>query len=277
MSTTTRINEIAYETMQSIRNAHGITLDNIAAASRRYGAHWTPGFLSGLKRNRSSATLENLIILCACLTDLTGETVTLADLFAGDGPVDIGDDAHTDRGGIRASLTGHACRIDGPSVLETVTAALIDESLPQLMRDLSNRIVNLAAERYGERSRTHVPTLSEIRLAKRLGVTPSAAAAACLLEYGDHLDEVTAHMAGEDATPQLRGRKTREVSDRLDLLLDGIAETGEPPARWTGTGDTADNGHEVSAQWIADHFDQFDYAAKHGDTEAEQQAYNELP
>ncbi|RSX48906.1 hypothetical protein [Bifidobacterium castoris] len=277
MSNTTRINEIAYETMQSIRNAHGITLDNIAAASRRYGARWTPGFLSGLKRNRSSATLENLIILCACLTDLTGEKVTLADLFAGDGPVDIGDDAHTDRHGVRDAVSGRTCRIEGPSVLETVTAALVDESLPQLMRDLSDRIVNLAAERYGARSRTHVPTLSEIRLAKRLGVTPAAAAAACMLEYGDHLDEVTAHMAGEDATPQLRGRKTREVSDRLDLLLDGIAETGEPPARWTGTGDASDNGREVSAQWIADHLDQFDYAAKYGDTEAEQEAYEDMP
>ncbi|MDE5640357.1 MAG: hypothetical protein K2I40_01310, partial [Bifidobacterium castoris] len=181
------------------------------------------------------------------------------------------------RHGVRDAVSGRTCRIEGPSVLETVTAALVDESLPQLMRDLSNRIVNLAAERYGARSRTHVPTLSEIRLAKRLGVTPASAAAACMREYGDHLDEVTAHMAGEDATPQLRGRKTREVSDRLDLLLDGIAETGEPPARWTGTGDASDNGREMSAQWIADHLDQFDYAAKYGDTEAEQQAYNELP
>ena len=31
------------------------------------------------------------------------------------------------------------------------------------------------------------------------------------------------------------------------------------------------------SQWIADHLDQFDIAAKHGDTEAEQQAYEDLP
>ena len=31
------------------------------------------------------------------------------------------------------------------------------------------------------------------------------------------------------------------------------------------------------AQSIADHLDQFDIAAKHGDTEAEQQAYEDLP
>ena len=30
-------------------------------------------------------------------------------------------------------------------------------------------------------------------------------------------------------------------------------------------------------QWLADHLDQLDYAAKHGDTEAEQKAYEELP
>ena len=34
---------------------------------------------------------------------------------------------------------------------------------------------------------------------------------------------------------------------------------------------------EDDPQWIADHLDQFDIAAKHGDTEAEQQAYEDLP
>lgn len=34
---------------------------------------------------------------------------------------------------------------------------------------------------------------------------------------------------------------------------------------------------EDDPQWIADHLDQFDIAAKYGDTEAEQQAYEDLP
>ncbi|ATU19599.1 hypothetical protein BcFMB_00070 [Bifidobacterium choerinum] len=40
---------------------------------------------------------------------------------------------------------------------------------------------------------------------------------------------------------------------------------------------TATTVAEDDPQWIADHLDQFDIAAKHGDTEAEQQAYEELP
>lgn len=35
--------------------------------------------------------------------------------------------------------------------------------------------------------------------------------------------------------------------------------------------------NEDDPQYIADHLDQFDYAAKHGDTEAEQEAYEEMP
>ena len=40
---------------------------------------------------------------------------------------------------------------------------------------------------------------------------------------------------------------------------------------------TATTVAEDDPQWIADHLDQFDIAAKYGDTEAEQQAYEDLP
>lgn len=34
---------------------------------------------------------------------------------------------------------------------------------------------------------------------------------------------------------------------------------------------------DEQADYIANHLDQFDFAAKHGDTEAEQRAYEDLP
>ena len=34
---------------------------------------------------------------------------------------------------------------------------------------------------------------------------------------------------------------------------------------------------DEQADYIVNHLDQFDYAAKRGDTEAEQQAYEEMP
>lgn len=143
------------------------------------------------------------------------------------------------------------------------------------MRQLSDRIVSWANAAYGNRAAAHAPTLSELRAAKRLGLTPEATAAMCLLEYGDFLDDVTSSMAGDNASPQLRGRKTREITDRLDFLLEGMTETGRMPNSWQTPGNTATIDDDL--QSIADHLDRFDIAAKHGDTEAEQQAYEDLP
>lgn len=62
-------------------------------------------------------------------------------------------------------------------------------------------------------------------------------------------------------------------SQTLDTALSRVASS-------SSSTDTASQAHdplEDNSQWIADHLDQFDYAAKHGDTDAEQRAYEEMP
>ena len=269
-----KVHEIVYETMQSIRKRYGLTLDNICAAAHKYGATWTPGFLNGMKRNRSAASLPNLLVLCKCLSDLTGEQILLPDLFDGKDPVELDNGAKIGQSDIRKALNGRPYHIVAVSVIDAAATAIISE-IPNMLKQLSDIIVTATQAAYGSRFASHAPTLSESRAAKRLGLSTAATAGLCLLEYGDFLDDVTDRLAGENATPQLRGRHTREVLKQLDLILDRIFETGKLPSYWFVH--KAEHADEPDPQWLADHLDQLDYAAKHGDTEAEQEAYEDLP
>lgn len=55
------------------------------------------------------------------------------------------------------------------------------------------------------------------------------------------------------------------------------AGTGESTPIESSVPDMSDWSADEQASYIAAHLDQFDYAAKRGDTEAEQLAYEDLP
>lgn len=77
-----RMNEIVGDWLRDKRIDHGLTLDQIATASHRYGSGWTAGTLSYMEKGGSKAdALPTLMILLATLNDLTGEDFKLADIF----------------------------------------------------------------------------------------------------------------------------------------------------------------------------------------------------
>ena len=77
-----RMNEIVGDWLRDKRDEHGLTLDQIATASHRYGSGWTAGTLSYMEKGGSKAdALPTLMILLATLNDLTGEEFRLADIF----------------------------------------------------------------------------------------------------------------------------------------------------------------------------------------------------
>ncbi len=86
-----RMNEIVGDWLRDKRDEHGLTLDQIATASHRYGSGWTAGTLSYMEKGGSKAdALPTLMILLATLNDLTGEDFKLADIFTwSGGDVDI--------------------------------------------------------------------------------------------------------------------------------------------------------------------------------------------
>lgn len=79
------------------------------------------------------------------------------------------------------------------------------------------------------------------------------------------------------------GKRSWAISelDRIALLF-GLPDALSLIAAAAGSAGIADqaaptNVEKDDPQWIADHLGQFDIAAKYGDTEAEQTAYEDLP
>ena len=171
-------------------------------------------------------------------------------------------------------------------------AETVSSSVSDLMQKLSDKLFFEAGRLDGAAVLNTAPTLAEQRAAKQLGLTAKGTAALCQLAYNQSLDEEAAQRAGEHATPQKRGRETRIIRSELESLLDYILETKDLPISWQSDYDDdslrrADSMSIVNGTYtqpvepdkftvVADS-DYLDLAAKRGDIEREQEAYEEMP
>lgn len=134
-----RINEAIYAYIDSMRAAKGLTLDQIATEARRYGATWTPEFISGMKRNASAASLFNMLILVKPLEPLTGKPLVLSDLFPGEGEIKPDGGGSISREEPRKALNGNHFELLGipPKKMSD------DPVIQQLNQALLNSIPNI--------------------------------------------------------------------------------------------------------------------------------------
>lgn len=202
------------------------------------------------KGSTKGDSLTALMILLATLNDLTGDGLTMADVFIDyAGTVDIGDYA-TSYENVASALQG-----------EAVSFHDTNEDLKQKLYDIVRHEDGIERpETEGVRVRKHLfvsdvatpridptatpifivnhyPTMAERRLWNRLldantpedeavtrlyrflherhyeGALPVAAI--CDVLYGHSLDEEAAKRAGEGATPQKRGRVTRVLTGEI--------------------------------------------------------------
>lgn len=121
--------------------------------------------------------------------------------------------------------------------------------------------------------------LSYRQMARLTGMTPSRLSGLFLETMGPPtLDEfcTLCELLGQSAPDTLQS-----------VITESETATPEPPDdKTTALADTdpSDSAPDMSgwttdeqADYIANHLDQFDFAAKHGNTEAEQRAYEDLP
>lgn len=215
-----------------------------------------------MKRNTTAASLPNLLLLARTIESLTGTDVVLPDLFIGSGDVELTDTVSISREELRKALSGNFFTLEEKTtamsenpVVSSATQAIIS-ALPDIMQRLSSSIVDSLPSAQKDKVELHEPTLSEVRAAKKLSVTPEAVSALCLMKYGQFLDAETVSRAGENASPQKRGRETRGVLEELDLLIDDLMN---------------------SDSYRALHVSDLGLAAKHGDTDSEQDEYEAEP
>lgn len=178
-----------------------------------------------------------MIILAKTISAIENRPFKLSDLFPGEGDIELSDKLKMTRGNLRSILNGYDIKLEYGSLVEQFTIESINRhiasELPSYFADLSVKVVDLALSAYGTIN-THQPTLAEERASKKLGITPLAVTAICMLEYdGRTLDEEAANRAGEHSSPQKRGRATRKILEELDTLIDHITDTGEMPTKWS--------------------------------------------
>lgn len=231
-----RINEAIYAYIDSMGATKGLTLDQIATEARRHGATWTPGFIPGMKRNASAAPLSNMLIPVKPLESPTGKPPVPSDPFPGEGETKPDGGGSISREEPRKALNGNHFESSGIPPKKTsddpVTQQLnqaLPNPIPNIMAKASEYPVSTALDgpsKIRNEMTHHSPTLSEQRAADKAGITAPAFAAIRLLRYGRFLDEETARRAGQNSSPQKRGRETRGAIEEIDLRIDHMINDG---------------------------------------------------
>lgn len=196
-----------------IREQHGLTLDDVARHVRnRYGLSWSRSRVGDIENGRGAATVEVLVTLCAALSDLTGETITPDRLVKAGRPVEIGPGYLLGPEVLPAFLRGEAPDLHPLSgglqgaEPDARTVAELQAALGPNPHGVSGEDAKHAYE---------AATLADDRAAQKLGISKAALVGYALRLWGRLLSAESAERAGEGASPQKRGRVTRDLLDAI--------------------------------------------------------------
>lgn len=194
----------------------------VAAAVRAAGLRsWNTGRVAHLEGGRVSPTVTTLYALARAFTFLRPEDapVTIADLFAGDGPVALGDGTVVELKALRSALSG--------SPTEPLTGAeMVTSALSELETEIETWPPRLREEFGQMPSGWHIDTTetfadADLRIARSLGITRSRAIAEMALLWHRSLSAERDDQAGTQASQQKRGRITRKLKQRLEEAVVG--------------------------------------------------------
>ncbi len=210
--------------LRAFREAHGLSLEQVANAARRSGATWGAASVRSIERGEASLTLDKLIHIGLAIRHLSNESVALKDLLGAGEWFRISDEE-------LSPLLSRSWLIG------VLSGDQIDASLTREMRVMPPRYLQSGARsgrKLGHLSRGGVPpkttveesmwvapTAAEDRAAKKLGPMVSGASVALWAQHlwGHSLDDEARHRAGENASPQARGRVTRILTEEIRTAM----------------------------------------------------------
>lgn len=180
---TRHIQHIVGKNAHQIRTDEGATLEDVAKVARTYGlTAWGGSRVSDLEHGRVSPTVSTIVALALTLGEIRQSPLTLAELFAYNGTVEVN--------GLLA--------IQGPELVSFLAG--------HTLRAESARGVEYHDE-------------AERRLSRRLDLPPDAVSAASLRMYGRSASDERDRRAGIKASAQKRGRVMRAIQDELKAAL----------------------------------------------------------
>lgn len=206
--------------VRAIREHHGLTMADVAKEVRSYGVKWSTGRLTQVEHGEGAATIQLLLVLALTLSDLTGEKVTPELLLTTDADVQLTPDqeltgqAFTDVfAGRTTTLLAHDIPEGVQQASETVQRVLETNSV---LGDILGGDVTFGAIRAANKART----LADERAARKLGLTDTEFLAWSVRLWGKMMSAEVEERAEPGATPQKKGRITRQLMDEMRGAVD---------------------------------------------------------
>lgn len=185
--------------VRRMRLDHGITIQDAAKAARRVGLAWQPARWSDLESGRVQLTVETLVKVAQTMANITGSSVTLADLLDGHpyAPLLRGEPVTPDRSDDAAPTD--VVRRNG---YESIQAAAAEFDLPE--DDVVPMF--LALEDTG---------LPDQRTASELKLSVPELTVRCFKRYRLNFTQERDRRAGEGAHAAALGEATRAIRAEL--------------------------------------------------------------
>lgn len=222
-----RVNKAVGKFLLHYRTRYGLTLEDIAAASQRYGSGWSAATVVSIQRGGSRAdSLPVLILLIQSLNDLTGNDLTVSDLFVmllnarntRTRLIDITDSLSIRNVDMCDILRGKHVNLRNLNI-SSPGSSNQDQEGPK-----ADDAQTAGSE---DTSRYRLPTFAEKRASAKIGVPPEVFSGYCTRLYGRSLDEEAAARAGEGASPQKRGRATRVIVSEVSAAINAVCGVDE--------------------------------------------------
>lgn len=190
---------------RAIRDAAGITRNELAKYARAVGLNWTASKVGDFESARNAPLFTTTLAVAVALSKATGQDVSLSDLLAiTEGSVKI-----TDRLVCRGPNLAAAAR--GKPLVVDEHGSLLAEVLGQMSQQC--RTPDEVKSRSG---------IDEYRLARRLGIDADRLAELSFQLWARPFSVQRDRLAGADANQQQRGQVARKLQSELkEALSDG--------------------------------------------------------
>lgn len=208
MCVTMSMAEIAGTNAQTLRRDADVSLENLALAMQRYGLSWSTGRVGDFESGRAAPNLATMLTVAAALGDVIGRPVTVAELFAGKGPVAINDQLSVPLPALRAALSGEPFHLRRTTLAGTGTLSARAVPFPKWAQEagvdpaLYVRVLNALRE-------------SDTRMCKNIGVEPDIGAAAMAKLWKKTFSAERDLRAESGANAQRRGQISRQLKAEL--------------------------------------------------------------
>jgi transcriptional regulator with XRE-family HTH domain len=200
--------EVMGANVRALRRGADITLDDFARAVRSYGLPWSTGRAGDFEAGRAAPNLATLYIVAIALSDTVGKTIgrpiTLADLFAGKGPVKLNDELPVDLKVLRSALSGDPPRAKPVDKVVRLTPV---HTKWAMWADVTPLLHARVFTDFHE---------SDARMCKNIGVEPEAGAAAMAALWKRPFSAERDRRSEPDDNAQRRGQISRQL--KADLV-----------------------------------------------------------